>query len=156
MRQLPLVQYCLHHWESLYLINSHSWALTPETCPTIYPWPVSRKCYHRSLAVSSTMGIWGGGCQWRIQGGGGGLGGWNHPQEKSSLFLGVSLWFGDILSEKQCPICLRLHEKTFRNQKFPRGRAPRPLYIDMLGISHFGQWGVPNSLMAAISVQFGT
>ena len=33
-----------------------------------------------------------------------------------------------ILSEKQCPICLRLHEKTSGNKKFPGGRAPRPLH----------------------------
>ena len=52
------------------------------------------------------------------------------PRKKSSPYLGVSLWFGDtcILSEKQCPICLRLHEKTFGNQKISRGSAPRPLY----------------------------
>ena len=42
--------------------------------------------------------------------------------------LGVSLRFGDILSEKQCSISLRLHEKAFGNQKFPRGWAPRPLH----------------------------
>ena len=37
------------------------------------------------------------------------------PQKKIiTSFLRVSLWFGDILSEKQCPICLRLHEKTFK------------------------------------------
>ena len=46
-------------------------------------------------------------------------------RKKSSPYLGVSLWFADILSEKQCPICLRLHEKAFGNQKFPQGR---PLY----------------------------
>ena len=49
-------------------------------------------------------------------------------EKKSSPCLGISLWFGDILSEKQWPICLRLHEKAFGNQKFPRGRAHRPLY----------------------------
>ena len=40
-------------------------------------------------------------------------------RKKSSPYLGVSLWFGDILSEKHCPICFRLHDKTFGNQKFP-------------------------------------
>ena len=51
------------------------------------------------------------------------------PKKKRiTLLIGVSLWFGDILSEKQCPICHRLHEKTFRNQKFLRGRASWPLY----------------------------
>ena len=49
-------------------------------------------------------------------------------RKKSSPESGVSLWFGHILSEKQCPICLRLHDKTFGSQKFPRGRSPRPLY----------------------------
>ena len=51
------------------------------------------------------------------------------PQKKSSPYLGVSFWFGAILSEKQCPIWLRLHEKTFGKQTFFRGGgAPRPLY----------------------------
>ena len=50
----------------------------------------------------------------------------NQWKWNSSPYLGLSLWFGDIISEKQCPICLRLHEKAFENQNFPRGRAPRP------------------------------
>ena len=60
--------------------------------------------------------------QWRIQGGGGW--GFKPPppsEKKSSPYLGVSLGFGDILSEKQLIICLRLHEKAFGNQKFSRG-----------------------------------
>ena len=48
--------------------------------------------------------------------------------KKSSPYLGVSLWFGDILSEKQCPICLRLHEKTFGN---------RTLYSKIFFLSNF-------------------
>ena len=38
-------------------------------------------------------------------------------------------FLGDIVSEKQCQICLRLHEKTFGNQKFLRGRPPRPFTV---------------------------
>ena len=60
------------------------------------------------------------------------IGGWGcnppSPQKKIiTLFRGF-LWFGDIQSEKQCPICLILHEKTFGNQQFSRGLAPRSLY----------------------------
>ena len=62
--------------------------------------------------------------EWRVQG------------KKSSPYLGVSLWFGDILSEKQCPICLRLHEKAFGNQKISRGRAPRPLHSEIFLLSN--------------------
>ena len=59
------------------------------------------------------------------------------PQKQASPYLEVSLWFGDILlSEKQCPICLRLHEKAFRNQTFPRGRVPRPLYSKIFVLSN--------------------
>ena len=67
--------------------------------------------------------------QWQNQGGRG-FGGFNpsSPGKKSSAYLGVSLWFVDILSEKQCLICLRLHDKTFGNQKFPWEQAPRTLY----------------------------
>ena len=45
----------------------------------------------------------------------GGKEGLNPPplRKNSSPCLGVSLWFGDILSAKQCHICLRLHEKAF-------------------------------------------
>ena len=67
--------------------------------------------------------------QWRIQGGRGEFRK-NHP------YLGVSLWFGDILSEKHYPICLILHEKAFGNQKFPRGQAPRPLYSNFFFLSN--------------------
>ena len=56
---------------------------------------------------------------------GGGWGGLNPQRKKSSSYLGVSLCFGDILSEKQCPICRRLHEKAFGNQKY----IPRPLTV---------------------------
>ena len=42
-----------------------------------------------------------------------------------------------LLSEKHCPICLRLHDKTFGNQKSPRGRAPRPLYSKIFFMSNF-------------------
>ena len=38
-------------------------------------------------------------------------------EKKSSPYLGVSLGFDDIVSEKQCPICLRLHEKALGNKK---------------------------------------
>ena len=70
----------------------------------------------------------------------GGLGGWNTPlplRKTSTPYLEVSLWFGDILSERQCPICLRLHDKTFGNQKFPRGRVPLPLYSKIFVLPNF-------------------
>ena len=60
---------------------------------------------------------------------GGGVGGWNRPHKKSSLFLGVSLWFGDIRSEKQCPICLRLHEKPLEIKSSPGGGPLDPFTV---------------------------
>ena len=62
--------------------------------------------------------------------GGGAFGGLKPSplRKKSSPYLGVSLWFGDILSEKQCPIRLRLHEKAFG--------APRQLYSRLLFLSN--------------------
>ena len=44
---------------------------------------------------------------------------------------------GHILSEKQFPICLRLHDKTFVSQKFPRGRAPQSLYSIIILLANF-------------------
>ena len=52
-------------------------------------------------------------------------------RKKSSSYLGVSFWFGDILSEKQYPICLRLHQKAFGNQKFLQAGPFDPLFLQL-------------------------
>ena len=109
--------------------------------------PMMAKCW-ASVAgasidsISGKASCWLGACdynapcrQWRIQGGWG-CGGFKPPpllRKKPSLYLGVYLWFGDILSEKHCPICLRLHDKSFWNQNFPLGQDHRPLYSIFFG-----------------------
>ena len=67
----------------------------------------------------------------------GGGGGWTLRQKNHHLIQVFFLWLGDILSEKQCQLCLRLHEKTFGNQKYPRGRAPWHLYSKIFFLTNF-------------------
>ena len=67
--------------------------------------------------------------QGRIQGGGGGRLTPSPPRKKSWSYLGVSVWTGGILMDKQRPICLRLQEKALENKKIIRGRPSHLTYI---------------------------